>query len=816
MKISEYKSEPCPICGHKEWCCRREDGLMLCKRPPSPPEGVKDLREWVRGLVPDWQAMDVAAVRQTILKAIKPPTLLLVALPCDRRGRVTIKVFQRDDGVEATPVHCDRLHVEDAAARRRFARAVAKVEPGADVDDLMQCLLALKIPPGTEQKPSPAPSAPEITERRAAAGRSGSPPEGSSQGAGDSLRTVFLPGGPATITQSAVMLGRLLAETGKYYSRGGTVVTVGTDDDGLPVLEPLRPAALASVFESVAKLMEYTKEKGQFVPQEAISSEQDAKLIQQCISFRQLLPPIHLLSRCPVMIERDGELVQISGYDRDSGILAFGEPAQDVPADEAVSLLSDMLADFRFATPADRARALAAIITPALVFGDLLGGRAPVDLGEADASQSGKGYRNKLTAAIYNHTVRTVTQKKGGVGSLEETFCTALIRGCNFISLDNVRGVIDCPAIESFLTEDTFLARAPHLAAVEIDPRRVVLQLTSNKADITTDLANRSSCVRILKQPESYRFRGYGEGDVLNHVRANQPSYLGAVFAVVKAWHATGKPRTGATGHDFRPWASALDWIVQNILKAGPLLAGHRDTQARMATPVLNWLRDVSLAVRCSGHMGLWLRASGLADIIAEIPDVELPGRPEGSDLADEPARKKVHQAIGRRMAQCFGSDGLRVIDGFQIERRELDDPVHSRSIKEYRFAIAETVESAFPYAPPIGHTGDRGAVTRQAAEAAPVAPSSTNPATASVTDDSDPPYRPPMLPLCESPMKTANSPMSPMGSVIAPRENHNSRVYENTCETDADSKKVMEPIGGTAGTAETPIFDPDRDEVLI
>lgn len=35
---------------------------------------------------------------------------------------------------------------------------------------------------------------------------------------------------------------------------------------------------------------------------------------------------------------------------------------------------------------------------------------------------------------------------------------------------------------------------------------RVIVQLTSNRAEITTDLANRSACVRILKQPENYRF----------------------------------------------------------------------------------------------------------------------------------------------------------------------------------------------------------------------------------------------------------------------------------------------------------------------
>jgi hypothetical protein len=38
MGIREYKSDPCPICGHKGWCGLSDDGLVLCKRPPSPPE----------------------------------------------------------------------------------------------------------------------------------------------------------------------------------------------------------------------------------------------------------------------------------------------------------------------------------------------------------------------------------------------------------------------------------------------------------------------------------------------------------------------------------------------------------------------------------------------------------------------------------------------------------------------------------------------------------------------------------------------------------------------------------------------------------
>jgi len=581
------------------------------------------------------------------------------------------------------------------------------------------------------------------------------------------LPEVILPGGPATISEAADKLGRLLAETGQYYVRGGGLVALDRDKDGVLILRPIKPAALASVFESVARLTEFTKENKEFVIVPAICREQDAKLILYAAPFQAMLPPIHILTRCPVLIEREGNLVQVSGYDRASGIFAAGGRAPDVPLDEAVAMLHDMMTDFRFATPADKARALAAVITPSLVFGGLLRGRAPVDLGEADQSQSGKGYRNKTTAAVYNCAVKTITQKKGGVGSLEETLNSALVAGHNLISIDNVRGTIDSPAIESFLTEDTYEARIPHMASVEIDPRRTMLMLTSNKASITPDLANRSSCVRILKQAPGHQFKGYSEGDILQHVAANQPRYLGAVFAVVRAWFEAGRPRTRETRHDFRPWAQTLDWIVQNVLRAGPLLDGHRETQVRMATPVLNWLRDVALAVRRAGQLGVWLRASTLVDLLADTPSVETPGLPEGGDVTDEVIRKKVLQAMGRKLSLCFGGESAVAIDDMRIARQETADAL-ARPVKEYRFTVAEHAPDRLPYAPDAhrGRIGEPIAETdaRASDDAAPEMPGISFPHASSM--------RSPM----ESAKESPRSPMSAMGSGVG----CNATVYGN------------------------------------
>jgi hypothetical protein len=785
-----------------------------------PPEGVKDLRDWVRTLVPAWDTADLSAVRQAVLDAVQPPALLLLAQERDKRGRVTVKVFNRDDGVSAVALYSDRLHIEDAAARRRFARAVAKIVPGADVEDLACRLLAVPLPPDARQRVKALlDERPEDPQQRDAARPRQQDASITPAPPGDEHSVVFVPGGPAPILRSAVQLGGLLDKTGKYYIRGGMVTTVGKDKDGRPILETIKPAGLASVFETVAKIMEFTKREGQFVPQEAVFTEQAAKLVQHSAVFQALLPPIHLLSRCPVLIERGGAMIQVSGYDRDSGILAFGDPAPDVPVEDAVAMLSEMLADFHFATPADRSRALAAIITPAMVFGGLLGGRAPVDLGEADKSQTGKGYRAKLTAAVYNHIVKTVTQRKGGVGSLEESFATALVQGYNFISLDNVRSAIDSPALESFLTEDTFLARVPHLAAIEVDPRRVIVQLTSNRAEITTDLANRSACVRLLKQPEGYRFRKYPEGGLLEHIRANQPQYLAAVFAVVKAWHAEGKPMTDTSGHDFRAWAGKLDWIVQNVLGASPLLEGHRETQIRMATPVLNWLRDVALAVRNSGRLGLWLRANDLADIVAERAEAQMPGLPEGADFTDEEIKKKVLQALGRRMAQCFGAASVRTIDTFRIERKETADTVNRRTTREYRFELLEPAAAGCAYAPdaPMAHRRTIGA------DAPDIAAGTHEPALLAapeLAEHAGCAYAAPMGAPIAAPKKTLCAPIAPMGSEIAQRNNSKTHasgevhVFASWNREESGTHRRIGAIGAEPPPPAGPTAEPD--EVLI
>jgi hypothetical protein len=198
----------------------------------------------------------------------------------------------------------------------------------------------------------------------------------------------------------------------------------------------------------------------------------------------------------------------------------------------------------------------------------------------------------------------------------------------------------------------------------DIDSTPFLWQLSTNGAELTRDLANRSIITRIRKRPESHAFRVYLEGNNLAHVKANQPRFLGAVHAIIREWVAQGRPMTQEARHDFRTWCRIMDWIVQNIFEFPPLLDGHREEQMRTANPKLQWLRDVVHAVLSDGYQGTGLTASDLAEV-AEEHDLPLPGK-------QGPSQEGLEVRVGKLLGRLFkdsGSDEITV-DGRKFTRQ--------------------------------------------------------------------------------------------------------------------------------------------------
>lgn len=330
---------------------------------------------------------------------------------------------------------------------------------------------------------------------------------------------VRLPGGSHQHADTARELAPLMRRRG-WCRRGRAVFTL--EPGGY--LEAVRHHRAVTEFEAVATFYRVSLDKKTGVYEDVpdkITSEV-ARIIMESADIFAALPEVRVVHETPVLLFRGGELSPIVGFDEESGILARGEAPPDVSFTDARSMLSDLLCDWRFRDEADHARAIAALLKPALNASGVLGtGRVPMDVVEADKSQAGKGLLCRIIAAVYRARAATVAQSNGGVGSVRESIAKNLLEGRPFIQLDNWRGALNEPFLEAALTEPQVECRAPHKGGAVVDPSGTCFLMTSNGAELTEDLANRCNVVRIVKQPEGYQFCVWPEGGIEEHVAAN-------------------------------------------------------------------------------------------------------------------------------------------------------------------------------------------------------------------------------------------------------------------------------------------------------
>lgn len=507
---------------------------------------------------------------------------------------------------------------------------------------------------------------------------------------------VFKDGTGVRIIDTAENLGKIYEKKEIFFRRqvgNGKAQEVQTLDNERN-LKILAPELACSEFEKVASLTYY--KKGKTIP--AVLKESDSKRIICCSSFVDKLPPLKIITKCPVIVETpDGDTKIITRYDRHTGIFAAGERPVEMDVHDAIEILLSSIEEFSFQSPADQSRALASIITPALIMGGIGRFRSPIDLIEADDSQAGKGFKAKISASYYNETPHVINQQRGGVGSMEESLNQALIEGRNFINLDNLKpvksGVFDSEKLCSLMTEDAYFARMLH-KGMFIDPRVHIIQVTTNGCSLSTDLMNRASPIAIRKR-YGHSFKKYPEGSILDHIRHNQSKFLGAVFSIIRAWVREGKPKTSTTTHEsgFTPWAQSLDWIVQNIMGQAPLLEGYEQVRDRITSPYLQNLREIALAV-IKTRRNQWLTAS---DILEEVgpTGIKLPGTEAGYDYGTmtdakiENAKRQLGLSF-KRAFDSHGDDDILILDGIHIMRKEeakTYDTGITKDIKYYNFS---------------------------------------------------------------------------------------------------------------------------------
>jgi hypothetical protein len=458
----------------------------------------------------------------------------------------------------------------------------------------------------------------------------------------------------------------VIAPTNRLFMRGTLVHEVAADDTDAFAMVPVAAKRLVSLIETFgARVMRReAREDGTMRWRSATFPASSADVALSSDGARDFLPRIRQMVSSPVLIPDGdrGAAVIGKGYHPHAGgtFVTGGEEVQTVALNEAIEILAGCLIDFDFPDGGDASRAMASLISPAMKMGGWIDDDFPLDLAEADQSQSGKSFRFKMIHAIYREHPSAITQAAGGVGSLDERVSRALITGRPFISFDNFRGRMDSQIMETAIRGLGKVAARALRAEADIDVTPFLWQLSTNGAELTRDLANRAVITRIRKRADTHQFQTYPEGNIVSHIKAHQPRYLGAVHAVIREWASQGCPLTAERRHDFRRWCQSMDWIVQNIFGLPPLLDGHREEQMRTANPRLQWLRDIARAIINAGYDGEALTAADFGEA-SDDHDLPLPGSKASSESID----MRVGRLLGRLFKDHEGDtisvDGLRI-----------------------------------------------------------------------------------------------------------------------------------------------------------
>ena len=449
------------------------------------------------------------------------------------------------------------------------------------------------------------------------------------------------------------------------------------DDDGFCELNERNFISFVECFGAVAEVVKIKIGKEpKYIAKRCLLSQAKSRAIINSTDFLRALEEVGHYLPFPVVIVRDGKPEVVKGYDAATKIFAEEWELPEVSLNDAVANLLEIIGDYNFESDADRSRAIASLITPMMSFGKHIQNRVPLDYTEAEKSQSGKSYRNRLTSAVYG--ISTPAISKGDRRErLEESLNKNIADGHPFIALDNIKNNLDSEEIESLITGEHHHCRAPWLQK-DANPRNHIFMLTTNGARLSKDLANRIYVTRILESNAAPK--EYAEGDILGHVLANREKFLASVIRIVSEWVNQGRQVKPATLRDFRKeWAQKLDWIVQEIFGLKPLLQGHEEITGRVSSSAANRIRDIFLAIQQAGRLNEFLSASEILNIC----------KSEEMPLLDSKGDELKIVSLGRELSMLYGGEGTFSLEKFTVRLDEQPNPFDSsKKTKRHYFEM--------------------------------------------------------------------------------------------------------------------------------
>ncbi len=336
-----------------------------------------------------------------------------------------------------------------------------------------------------------------------------------------------------------------LANRRRHYQLGGLIVSITTDPiTGDPSIVPISAPALTRELSIAA-----TWEKFDGRSKEWMSTDPPARhttILYESQQYRYLKPLAGVV-RQPYFREADGVLITEPGYDGESqrfGVFdtrQFVIPAPTLAnANAALRLLEDLLTEFHFVAPNDKAAALSAMFT-AVVRPTLA--HAPGFHIKAPIFGSGKTYLCELIGAFAGSGGNAKVSYPSTSEEATKVILSLLLTSPAVIEFDDMdTDWIPHGTIKRMLTAEHITDRILGVSKTATVSTRTLFLGSGNNVGPVRDLLRRVLTIHLdprCATPATMTYNGLP----VDIVRKNRGIYVAAVLCIIQAWREAGAPR---------------------------------------------------------------------------------------------------------------------------------------------------------------------------------------------------------------------------------------------------------------------------------
>jgi hypothetical protein len=351
------------------------------------------------------------------------------------------------------------------------------------------------------------------------------------------------------------------------YRYAGIPTWVVPDDEGRPVAATLTEERLRHM---LARLADWRRmnAKGELVP-----APPPTAVVKSVLATPDPgLPVLVGIVNTPVF-GRNGTLLTAPGYHPDAKLLYVPAPGFEVPpisarpttADVAAArelICDELLGDFPFVSPAERAHAVALLLLGFLR--GMVDGPTPLHLIEKPSPGTGATLMVDAVATILTGAGASVMTEGRDDDEWRKRVTAKLRQVPTILLIDNLRLKLDSSAVAAALTAPFWEDRILGQSEMARLPIRCLWIATGNNPEFSNEMARRLVRIRLDANVERpWQRSGFRHPDLMTWVRANRARLVAACLTLCQAWIADGRPRGTRTVGSYENWAHVLGGVLE-------------------------------------------------------------------------------------------------------------------------------------------------------------------------------------------------------------------------------------------------------------